>query len=184
MNLLGDRFSIRPIVAEDFPALLEAYRQCEDFLALGPQPHASAEMIRADLALSRAAGGLFCGIFDPAGAMLGVVDFVPAGYEGHPAHGFIELLMIAQPQRGRGLGARVLRAVEAEIGRPPQVTAILAGVQVNNPAAIRFWDRMGYKIVGGPELQPDGTTVWYLRKELGDAAWLGWGTSQSDEAAV
>ncbi len=38
MNLLGDRFSIRPIVAEDFPALLEVYRQCEDFLALGPQP--------------------------------------------------------------------------------------------------------------------------------------------------
>ncbi|MCX6028632.1 MAG: N-acetyltransferase [Chloroflexi bacterium] len=184
MNLFGDRFSIRPIVAEDFPALLEVYRQCGDFLALGPQPHASAEMIRADLALSSAAGGLFCGIFDPAGAMLGVVDFVPAGHEGHPAHGFIELLMIAQPHRGRGLGAGVIRAVEAEISRAPQVTAILAGVQVNNPAAIRFWDRMGYKIVGGPELFLDGTTAWSLRKELGSAAWRGRGIGQSDEATV
>src|SRR5512143_3408157 len=54
---------IRPIVDSDLPALLEVYRQCEDFLALGPDPHASPEMVEKDRALSRQEGGIYCGIF-------------------------------------------------------------------------------------------------------------------------
>ncbi len=48
-----------------------------------------------------------------------------------------------------------------------QVTAILSGVQVNNPQAVQFWQKQGYRIVSGPTLMPDQTTVLGLRKWLG-----------------
>ncbi len=158
---------LQPVGDADYNALLEVYRQCEDFLALGPEPCASPEMVQADLRHSANVGGTFYGIVDDRGVLLGVVDFVPAGFGGCPEHAFLELLMIARPYRSAGLGAHVVRLVEAAIQQQaPQVTAVLSAVQVNNPVAIRFWQRQGYQIVGEPEAQPDGTTVYPLRKEL------------------
>ena len=175
MRIAGDGFVLRTVGEAEMGALLAVYRQCEDFLALGPAPHASEEMIRGDLAASVAEGGVFCGIFvgatdigatdDGAGEMLGVVDFAVHGHGGDRAEAHLALLMLARPHRGRGLGAQVVRAVEAEIWRDAQVKAIAAEVQVNNPAAIRFWGRQGYQVVGGPERVPDGTTVYHLRKQ-------------------
>ena len=48
---------IRPIAEDDLEAILAVYRQCEDFLALGPQPQASPEMVAADMRQSQAEGG-------------------------------------------------------------------------------------------------------------------------------
>ena len=50
-------FTIRPIEDADLPAVLEVYRQSQDFLALGPAAAASPEMVEADRALSRQEGG-------------------------------------------------------------------------------------------------------------------------------
>jgi ribosomal protein S18 acetylase RimI-like enzyme len=164
--LQSNHCAIRPVTPDDLAALLKVYRQCEDFLALGPQPHASLAMVQADLRLSAAEGGLYCGIFDAGGALAGVVDVVLSGFEGDAQRAFLSLLMIAPPWRGQGLGAEVLRLVEAEIAKDPCVTVIDSGVQVNNPTAIRFWQHMGYHITGGPDLLPDQTTVFHLRKSL------------------
>jgi ribosomal protein S18 acetylase RimI-like enzyme len=60
----------------------------------------------------------------------------------------------------------VAEAVEQEIKKNPSITKIIAGVQVNNPGALRFWQRQGYQITGGPERMPDQTTVYHLRKDL------------------
>ncbi len=159
-------FRLRPVTDDDLPAVLEVYRQCEDFLALGPVATASAEMVRQDLKISADIGGRFCGIFAADGTMMGIVDYLTAGFEGNPQHAFIDLLMIAQPYRGQGLGAAVVAQVEAEIRRQPQVTAILSGVQVNNPAAIRFWQSRGFVIEGEARDMGDGTTAYSLRKDL------------------
>ena len=40
--------TIRPINEQDLLALLRVYQQCQDFLALGPEPAASLEMLKAD----------------------------------------------------------------------------------------------------------------------------------------
>jgi ribosomal protein S18 acetylase RimI-like enzyme len=160
------RFHIRPLGAQESDAILRVYRQCEDFLALGPQPHASLEMVAADLQHSQTEGGLFCGIYDTMGEIVGIVDFVPCGYAGEPSQAFLSLLMIGAPHRGHGLGSAIVQTVESEIRRDPGVRVILSGVQVNNPGAVRFWQRMGYRIVGGPELLSDQTTVFRLRKDL------------------
>jgi ribosomal protein S18 acetylase RimI-like enzyme len=68
------------------------------------------------------------------------------------------------------LGAAVVAQVEAEIRQNPQVSAILSGVQVNNPAAIRFWQRLGYRITSGAILYPDQTTAYSLQKDLSPLA--------------
>ena len=154
---------IRPVNQADLEAVLEVYRQCEDFLALGPVPYASPGMVQADLELSQRQGGVFCGVYEQ-GTMVGIVDYVPGGFEGNPHHAFLSLLMIAAPYRSQGLGRAVVEWVEGEVSKDTAVRSILSGVQVNNPAAIRFWQGMGYRIVGGPEDFPDGTTVYRLEK--------------------
>jgi len=112
-------------------------------------------------------GGVFCSIEDVrTGEMMGIVDFVVSGFEGDPELAFLSLLMIAAPHRGKGLGAAVVKAVEERILLDGQAKAIRSGVQVNNPSAIRFWQRMGYAIISGPEDMGDGTTAFQLWKEI------------------
>ncbi len=167
MITIEDRsLEIRPIVQEDLNAILEVYRQCEDFLALGPVATASPEMVLSDLELSKKQGGIFCGIYLANGEMIGVVDYVPSHWEGDPQAAFLSLLMIAAPFRGQGIGAAVVEAVENEIRKDAQITTFFSGVQVNNPQAITFWQRHGYRIVSGPILYPDQTTAFNLRKDF------------------
>jgi ribosomal protein S18 acetylase RimI-like enzyme len=157
---------IRPIAQDDLGAVLAVYQQCEDFLALGPTPTASMDMVLKDIELSRAEGGVFCGIYLADGTLIGVIDYIPANYRGEPRAAFLELLMIAAPFRNRGIGQAVVAAVEDEIRRDATVDTILAGVQVNNPQAVRFWQRNGYRIVSEPKLHLDQTIAVDLRKNL------------------
>ena len=157
---------IHPISPDELDAVLNVYRQCEDFLALGPVPTASMEMVLQDLELSKGYGALFCGIYTSEGEMIGVIDYVPSSYEGDPHAAYLSLLMIAAPFRKQGIGKAVVAAIENEIKRNAQVDKILAGVQVDNLQAVQFWQRNGYRIVGEPKLYPDQTTAVDLRKDL------------------
>lgn len=157
----------REPTSDELEEILEVYRQCEDFLALGPVAVASIPMVLADLELSRKYGAVFCAIRDRAsGEMLGIIDIVYAGYEGDPTAAYLSLLMISARHRGRGLGEAVVRAVEEVVRCNPQVQTFFSGVQVNNPGAIRFWQRMGFTIISEPELMPDGTTAMQLERKL------------------
>jgi ribosomal protein S18 acetylase RimI-like enzyme len=161
---------IHPIAQDDLDAVLDVYRQCEDFLALGPVPTASMEMVLKDLEISKAEGGIFCGIYTTGGEIIGVIDYVPSNYKGEPHTAFLELLMIAAPFRKQGIGKAVVEAFEDEIRKDPGVSTILSGVQVNNPEAMLFWQRNGYRVVSEPILHPDQTTAVDLRKELSRGA--------------
>jgi RimJ/RimL family protein N-acetyltransferase len=166
MIIRGISFEIRPVAENEIVSVLAVYCQCEDFLALGPEPHASLSMVLKDLEISRREGGIFCGIYDLSGTMIGVVDFTPEGFQGNPDQAFLFLLMIVPSHRNCGVGTEVVRRIEAEIATHAQVQSILSGVQINNKAAIRFWQRNGYKIVGGPALQPDQTVTFQLQKDI------------------
>jgi ribosomal protein S18 acetylase RimI-like enzyme len=157
---------IRPVTSDNLEAVLEVYRQSEDFLALGPVATASMEMVRKDLELSKSIGATFCGIHTADGTMIGVLDYVPSHYEGNPQAAYLSLLMIAESWRNQGIGDAVVSAFEDEIKKDASVTVILAGVQVNNPKAIRFWQRHGYRVVSAPKLYPDGTTAVDLQKDI------------------
>lgn len=157
---------IRRIDEQDLESVLEVYRQCEDFLALGPVPVSSLEMVQKDIEISREQGGVFCGIYNIDARMIGVIDYVPNNFEGDPQTAYLSLLMIVALFRKQGIGKAVVEAIENEIKKDVRMHTILSGVQVNNPQAIRFWRRHGYRIVGGPERMPDQTTVFHLRKDL------------------
>lgn len=157
---------IRPVGTAELPQLLAVYRRCEDFLALGPDPHASEAMVLKDLQLSQEQGGAFCGLYRPDGALVGVLDTIPAGFEGDPSRAYLALLMIAAPHRRQGLGAQVVRALEAHLREDQRLKSIAAGVQVNNPQALRFWQRMGFAVVSEPERLPDGTVCYRLLKNF------------------
>lgn len=158
-------FSTRLLDEESLPELLELYRQCEDFLALGPVPVASEDMIRRDLVTTRPGGGAYSGIFWPDGTLVGVLDVIPSGFEGQADQAFIELLMIGAPYRGKGLGEEVVRALVESLREGP-ARKLLAGVQVNNPRALKFWQRMGFRVISEPMEYPDGTTAVTTLKEL------------------
>jgi ribosomal protein S18 acetylase RimI-like enzyme len=158
---------IHPIAQDDLDAILEVYEQCADFLAVCQCPPASMEMVLADLALSRAEGGVFCGIYSENGTMIGVLDYVPCDYHGAPDTAYLELLMIAAPHRKHGIGKAVVAAVENEIRKNAQVTTIVSGVAVNNRQAVQFWQRNGYRIVGEPKDYPGQGLGYDLRKDLG-----------------
>ena len=163
--LCGKLCDVHPVTEDCKDALLAVYRECEDFLALGPQPNATMAMVLRDMETARQQGALFCGIHDAAGRMVGVVDFAGSGFEGKSGVAFISLLMLASGIRGRGIGTEALELIEREIRKDPRVTMIRSAVQVNNPGAQRFWLKHGYRIIGSPELQPDGTTVFHLQKD-------------------
>ena len=164
-HLISRSLEIHPVEENELDAVLAVYQQCEDFLALGPVPNASMQMVVKDIEVSQSEGGVFCGVYS-GGKMIGVVDYVLRNYEGNPQHAFLSLLMVARSCRDQGIGKAIVEMVEAEIRKYAQVKVILSGVQVNNPQAVKFWQRNGYRIVGGPELMPDQTTVFHLRKDL------------------
>jgi ribosomal protein S18 acetylase RimI-like enzyme len=157
---------IHPISQDDLDAVLNVYKQCEDFLALGPVPTASMEMVLKDFEISKSEGGIFCGIYKTNEEMIGIIDYVPSHYKGDPSQAFLELLMIAAPFRKQGIGKAVVVAIENEIMKDAQVTVILSGVQTNNPQAMRFWQENGYSIVSEPKLYADQTTAVDLRKDF------------------
>jgi hypothetical protein len=54
-------FRIIPITPEDLLPVLEVYRQCEDFLALGSDARALLEIVQRDIAGSEQQGGCTAG---------------------------------------------------------------------------------------------------------------------------
>ncbi|HEX9897232.1 MAG TPA: GNAT family N-acetyltransferase [Dehalococcoidales bacterium] len=162
----GNSLILRTVTANDKEAILWVYLRCEDFLALGSEPKASLEMVMKDMETSQHEGGCFCGIYHTDGHLLGVVDFIPLGFEGKPDIAFLSLIMIATPFRKQGIGTETIQFIEREIKNDARVTKICSAVQENNPKAIKFWQKNGYRIVGKPELRPDNTTVFQLCKNL------------------
>jgi GNAT superfamily N-acetyltransferase len=164
MSIQKNTLEIRTVTQDDKYAVLDVYRQCEDFLALGPEPRASLGMVLKDIEAAQHEGGVFRGIYAD-GRMIGIVSYVPAGFEGKPDVAFLSLLMIAASYRGYGIGTEIVKRVEEEILKDSLVTTILSAFQVNNPDALRFWQKNEYQIASEPELRPDSTTVFHLRKD-------------------
>ncbi len=159
-------FNIKPINTNDLDAVLEIYRQSEDFLALGPQPKASMEMVLQDIETSRNENGLFCGIYASEGSLVGIIDYIPNDFDGVNHIAFISLLMLAARWRNQGIGSKILEIIEGKIRVNNRVSEIQTAVQSNNLAALRFWQKNDYRVIGNPEPRPDRTVVLYLRKKL------------------
>jgi ribosomal protein S18 acetylase RimI-like enzyme len=164
---LGSTLEVLPVSEKDLSQVLDVYRQCEDFLSLGPVATASLQMVITDIESAKNDHANYCSIHAGQQGMIGVVEYSTGGYFGHPEYACLELLMISKSFRAQGIGHAVVKAVEQEILKEnPQVLIIFSGVQVNNPNAIRFWQKNGYVITSGPKEMPDRTTVYDLQKRI------------------
>jgi ribosomal protein S18 acetylase RimI-like enzyme len=166
MTIRTNSLEIRPVRKDDLEAVLEVYQQREDFLALGPLATASVQMLLKDIQASRREGGIFCGIWNAAGELVGLVDYIPGNYAGNLQTAYLSLLVIAAPHRNQGIGKLVLEAVEQQVRKGTLVTEMLLGVQTNNSRALQFWQRNGYRIIGGPRTLPDQTIYFEMRKDF------------------
>lgn len=164
--LKGREITVQPVGEEQMEALLRVYRQCEDFLALEPSSHATEEMVKKDLEESRSAGGVYCGIYTADQELIGIVDFIPSGWQNRADTAYMELLMIVRGRRSRGIGAEVQEMVEKYVRDEFNVVQMMADVQVNNPQAVRFWERVGYAISSVAVLQKDQTLTYEMHKSL------------------
>lgn len=148
----------------DAPQLLAVYKQCEDFLALGPEPAASLKMVYDDLVHSHAVRGQYCRICDGDDRSVGILDYIPATESEETA--FIELLMIGMAWRRKGIGRSIVEALEKHLQASCRTRTIHSAVQTNNDVGIRFWASLGYVRAAVPQRQLDGTVTYRLTKVL------------------
>lgn len=95
--------------------------------------------------------------------MVGIVDYVID----HADHAFISLIMVAPAYRGKGIDRELVQGIEDEVRKSKGCRTIMAAVQINNAPALGFWRNLGYEVTDGePVLQPDQTTVCFVRKEV------------------
>ena len=158
-----DDLKVTTVGDNETSALVEVYKQCEDFLALGPISKASVAIVQKDREDSLAQGGQYCAIRDRHGVLVGVIDFA---VKGRTNSCFLELLMIAAPYRNRGYGRTVVASLERYLKRTHGIHRMDAAVQTNNPKGIRFWRSQGYDVSSEPRAQPDGTVTYEMIKHF------------------
>ncbi len=142
---VGEYTTARLHPDRDAAVLQALFDACADFSDLiegqPPAPTAAQEAF-TDLPPGKTLDDKFLvGIFDPAGALVGVLDAIRAYPQ--PGTWFIGLLLLDPSQRGRGLGETVTRAFE-EWAAAQGAREIGLGVVEANTGGYRFWARLGF----------------------------------------
>jgi ribosomal protein S18 acetylase RimI-like enzyme len=75
----------------------------------------------------------------------------------------IDLLAIAEEARGLGLGTQMMAQAELEAKRRG---CAFARTSTYAFQALRFYERLGYHIIGQIDDYPEGATLYWLRKAL------------------
>ncbi len=130
---------IRPLTAREVPALAAGLAR----LPLLRRYGRSTAKLEAtlDAALERGDGLL---VAQEKGTPVGLAWFLTSGTLA--LGGYLRLLAVLEPFQGRGLGAELLAAYEAEVARVSAHAFLLTSE--SNAAAQRFYERRGYRRVG------------------------------------
>lgn len=75
----------------------------------------------------------------------------------------IDLLAVAEEARGHGLGTQMMMQAETEAKRRG---CAFARTSTYAFQALRFYERLGYHIIGQIDDYPEGVTLYWLRKSL------------------
>lgn len=161
-SFISDTSVIRPLEENEIYSTLEVYRQCEDFLSLGPIHVASMSMVLNDINHSRENNGIYCGIWNEQNEQIGVLDFIPMANQIVD----LSLLMISKKNRQNGIGTKIMKDFETYLKINYQTKTIHSGVQVNNEPGIYFWKKCGYIIGTIARDMHDGTIAFEMHKEI------------------
>ena len=132
---------------------------------------ASAE---AEIALALGSEAALCRIIEVAGAAIGYAHAIEATAGGagggpapEPGSWDCRLFIASEPHRGKGYGQRALDLLAAEVFEATLALACTIIVSIRNEAAVRGFERAGFRwtrIIEDPLLGP----CWLLRRERGE----------------
>jgi len=154
---------IKPFETINLISTLEVYKQCEDFLSLGPVPYASMEMVQTDIDNSVNSKGIFCCIWNESEKQIGVLDFIP---EVEIGIAFLDLLMISKQYRYNGIGTSIVKELAVYLKEKYHTKIIKSGVQTNNSIGINFWKKNGFILESIPKDMNDGTVAFQMKKTI------------------
>ena len=163
-NKIMDKFELISVNKTNIDYAFQVYKECEDFLSLGPESIASFDMVYKDLEYSKESNGIFNLIINEKGDVVGILDYIPNKNGKNGDYCYISLIMIKSQYRNMGYGKRIIKEIEELVRREYGITQFRASVQLNNEKGIRFWKDQGYMICSEPELQPDTTVVVHMKK--------------------
>ncbi|HET6436477.1 MAG TPA: GNAT family N-acetyltransferase [Anaeromyxobacter sp.] len=130
---------IRPAVGADLPALALGLAELPLLRRYGRS--AARLLSTLETALSRGEGLLLA---EQRGLPAGLAWYLPSGTLA--LGGYLRLLAVLEGFQGRGLGAALLAAYEAEVARESAHSFLLTSR--SNEDAQRFYERHGYRSVG------------------------------------
>lgn len=86
---------------------------------------------------------------------------------------YVAVIAVLEAYRGLGIGSALMAEVDAGVARHPEIVELYLHVQSSNAAAVRFYERQGFAVVG--EIASYYTLIdpphaLLLRKVLGDNA--------------
>jgi ribosomal protein S18 acetylase RimI-like enzyme len=95
--------------------------------------------------------------------------------------GYLQTICVAPAYRGRGVGTEIMRFAEDRIFREHANVFLFASSF--NPAAMRFYERLGYTRVGEvPNYLVEGHSEILMRKTKGPAVGYAYSSQPSDRA--
>lgn len=154
-------------------ALLERWDEEPDVVASGGEPEANDWNWAVELTRSPAWREQLIALED--GRPIGVVQIIdPQLEDSHywgdcgPNLRAIDIWLGDEKDRGRGLGAEVMRQAIARCFAAPNVTAIYLDPLVSNVRAIAFYERLGFEFVGERWFGPDHCHVMRLARRESD----------------
>ena len=166
----GPGVELIPPPCRHYPALVDIYRECRETLPAGTREPIDILMVMEDIRRSQEAGRSFCGIYLPEGqAPVGVVDYVPFGFDGDPAVGGIHVIMVRPEGRRKGVAAEAVSALEQMLFASQEIDAICVKVRVNSTGAFSFWEGLGYQRHQGTQPLSDeaaGYLYYQKRREI------------------
>lgn len=138
---------IRKAVEADIPSLLTLMRELAQFERYIDAFAITEEVLR-EQAFRRSPPDFHCLVAEDAGILIGmlVYYFVPFTYRAKP-NLIIKELYVAEPQRGKGVGEMLMKAV-AQVAEKNDCGQIKWWVAKWNHRSIQFYERLGAKIDG------------------------------------
>lgn len=141
----GSGVTFRPLMAEDYPAVAEIYREGIE------SGNATFETEVPDWESWSAGRSPECRLVAEAGGeVIGYAALSPVS--GRCVYGGVReaMIYIAAAARGRGVGGRLLRHLVAE-SETYGIWTLQAGVFPENAGSIRIFEKAGFKILGTHE---------------------------------
>jgi RimJ/RimL family protein N-acetyltransferase len=166
----GEIWKARLLGQDDLPAIETVFEAGRDYLEMVSAEvdiHAEAQAFLTELPPGKdIADKQSIGIFSDTDRWIGLMDVIRDYPD--PGMWWIGLLLLRSDQRGSGLGGQILEAFSAFALRSG-ARELRLGVVGQNPAAFRFWQRMGFIETGRrPPRQADirAEIVIEMRKGL------------------